>query len=349
MIRDQTYFDSGGFYKVVSALSQKANLPNKFTLRPLNGGRNNRVFSVTYHGGKKLLLKAYFQHPHDSRNRLKAEYSFLNFVWGNSIKCVPRPYAADFENNLALYEFIEGRKLSSSEINKEKVEVALNFFVDINKYKQLEEAKKLPIASEACFSIKDHIATIRKRIDRLKKIKNDSKVNNKALFFIQNDLSNAWKKALTHIYWFIHKYDLNPDKEIINGDRCISPSDFGFHNALLGNSGRLYFIDFEYAGIDDPAKMVCDFFCQPEVPVPFKYFDLFAKAAISYTSDPEAFWHRINALLPLYRIKWCCIMLNDFLEIGSKRRNFAYGNKDANRQKAGQLAKAREYLRSVTF
>lgn len=349
MIRDQTYFDSGGFYKVVSALSKKANFPNKFTLRPLNGGRNNRVFSVTYHGGKKLLLKAYFQHPHDSRNRLKAEYSFLNFVWGNSIKCVPRPYAADFENNLALYEFIEGRKLSSSEINEEKVEVALNFFVDINKYKQLEEAKKLPIASEACFSIKDHIGIVKKRINRLKKIKGNSEVNNKALSFIQNELSRTWQRVLAYTGDFIRKYNFNPDKEITDDDKCISPSDFGFHNALLDNSGRLYFIDFEYAGIDDSAKMVCDFFCQPEVPVPFKYFDFFVKTVMDNTSDPGIFRHRINVLLPAYQIKWCCILLNDFLEVGSRRRNFAYGSGDADRQKAGQLAKAQEYLRSITF
>ena len=36
--------------------------------------------------------------------------------------------------------------------------------------------------------------------------------------------------------------------------RCLSPSDFGFHNALLEATGKLRFVDFEYAGWDDPAK-----------------------------------------------------------------------------------------------
>ena len=35
---------------------------------------------------------------------------------------------------------------------------------------------------------------------------------------------------------------------------------------LAGRDGRLWFIDFEYAGWDDPAKTVCDFFCQPGLP-----------------------------------------------------------------------------------
>src|SRR5258708_29751946 len=41
---------------------------------------------------------------------------------------------------------------------------------------------------------------------------------------------------------------------------------FGFHNALLRPSQELCFLDFEYAGHDDPAKMVGDFFSQPAIP-----------------------------------------------------------------------------------
>ena len=51
-------------------------------------------------------------------------------------------------------------------------------------------------------------------------------------------------------------------------DRVVSPSDFGFHNALRTEDGRLAFLDFEYAGWDDPAKLVCDFELQPAVPAP---------------------------------------------------------------------------------
>ena len=58
------------------------------------------------------------------------------------------------------------------------------------------------------------------------------------------------------------------DQVLAAEDCCLSPSDFGFHNALLDDEGKLTFLDFEYAGRDDPAKLVSDFFCQPEVPVP---------------------------------------------------------------------------------
>ena len=65
---------------------------------------------------------------------------------------------------------------------------------------------------------------------------------------------------------------LSPD------DCCLSPSDFGFHNALVDDDGQVTFLDFEYAGRDDPAKLVSDFFCQPEIPVPLDYHATFIDA-----------------------------------------------------------------------
>ena len=32
---------------------------------------------------------------------------------------------------------------------------------------------------------------------------------------------------------------------------------------------------------------------------------------------------RVTLLLPVYRTKWCCIMLNDFLPAGNQRRAFS--------------------------
>lgn len=344
MIKDQTYFYSEEFNGVLSDLIQKAGLPAKFSLQPLKGGRNNRVFCVVHENGLKALLKAYFQHPNDLRNRLRTEYSFMNFAWNHNIRCLPRPISADFKNNLGLYEFIEGRQLDSFEINDEKIKQALIFFFEINKYKNAPEAKKLPIASEACFSIKEHISAINSRVKKLEKI-DDVEANRKALFFIKNELLPKWEKTIEHVNKYMHQFNIEPDENMSKNEICISPSDFGYHNALL-KENRLHFIDFEYAGWDDPAKMVCDFFCQPEVKVPFKYFDSFVEAVGNMATDPLKFKQKINALLPLYKIKWCCILLNEFLEIGSERRNFAYGMNDLQQEKINQLEKARRYLES---
>jgi len=49
--------------------------------------------------------------------------------------------------------------------------------------------------------------------------------------------------------------------------QAISPSDFGFHNALMTDESDLSFFDFEYAGWDDSVKMFYNLFCQPDIPV----------------------------------------------------------------------------------
>lgn len=140
---------------------------------------------------------------------------------------------------------------------------------------------------------------------------------------------------------------LSLENELPWQERCISPSDFGFHNALLTDDGRLRFIDFEYAGWDDPAKTVCDFFCQPALPVPLEYYGTFIDAVVAGLQEPQKHCQRIDLLLPVYQIKWCCILLNNFLEVGSWRRHFAGETVDQEEQKVRQLQKARMALQSL--
>ena len=50
--------------------------------------------------------------------------------------------------------------------------------------------------------------------------------------------------------------------------RALSPSDFGLHNAMRDEDGRLRFIDFEYFGWDDPVKLVSDTALHPGSELP---------------------------------------------------------------------------------
>jgi hypothetical protein len=50
----------------------------------------------------------------------------------------------------------------------------------------------------------------------------------------------------------------------------------------------------------------------------------------------------------VYRIKWCCIMLNDFLPVGSRRRSFARTAEDQQQRQRTQLQKARAALEQLS-
>ena len=51
--------------------------------------------------------------------------------------------------------------------------------------------------------------------------------------------------------------------KLVEEDQIISPSDVGIHNMLINKSGLISFIDFEYSGLDDIAKLACDMILQP--------------------------------------------------------------------------------------
>jgi hypothetical protein len=95
--------------------------------------------------------------------------------------------------------------------------------------------------------------------------------------------------------------------ECINASElCISPSDFGFHNAILTKTG-IRFIDFEFAGWDDPAKAIVDFNLQPRIPIGQKHFALLN--AIGPLDRPMV-EKRCKVLEPLLFVKWVCIILS---------------------------------------
>ena len=302
-----------------------ANLLKSFSLEMpishtrLAGGANNCVHQLTY-SDRKVVLKQYFQHPTDVRERLASEYSFLKYAWEIGLRCIPEPIACARVANAALYSYIEGCVMT--EPLQTDVQQAIEFFLSLN---QTKELKGLQDASEACFSIQEHRELINRRVERL-------------ISYQQEELAPFINQLVAK--WTMIQKTLSSNTPLDASERCISPSDFGFHNALLQANGQIIFFDFEYAGWDDPAKAVCDFFCQPRIPIPRDFFTLVSHAFASTCANPEKTLERIHLLFPAYQIKWCCILLNCFSPLGQLRSHFAASNE----QKKLQLEKAQLLL-----
>jgi Phosphotransferase enzyme family len=301
----------------------------------LSGGRNNLVWRVDSVAGDPLILKQYHHSPDDPRDRLGAEWSFLQYAWVTcGLRNIPRPLAQDASHHVGLFGFLPGRRLLPTEIDASAVAAAANFIVCLNRQARGEA---LPAASEACFSMASHVATVSRRVARLDAgLDPTAPLAEASAALVRERLVPAWVKL---------EAGLGTDEAVLPA--CVSPSDFGFHNALAEGTGRLGFLDFEYAGRDDPAKLICDFCCQPEVPVPAAlHADFRDRVLAGLGLDQATHRARCDALLPAYRLKWACIMLNDFLPTGAARRAFATLDSRASRC-AKQLEKARALLDSL--
>jgi hypothetical protein len=324
--------------KAIAAMVREAGWNAEYKLTKLHGGANNQVFRVDA-GPHRTVLKIYFQHPSDRRDRMGVEFAFGTVLWNGGIKTIPRPLLKNETQKLALYSFVPGRWISGDEVSDALVDQAATFFQQINEQKTDSDAIALPLASEAYFSVPQHLAGVGHRVDALRHIKVNSEADRQVQQFLTDHVMPAWEQVRENLTGF--------DSDVKVGDRCLSPSDFGFHNALIDAAGVVTFLDFEYAGWDDPARTICDFFCQPKIPVPTKYFDRFANALAACSENPASVIARAKRLFPLYQVKWCCILLNEFLPVDQKRRHFSDAKMDREQHKIEQLKKAQAALQKI--
>ena len=321
-----------------AAMLRRAGFNMEDELDPMAPGGNNRVYLARGSGGP-WVVKHYFRDATDPRDRLTAEWSFARFARDHDIAATPRPLAKDEQHGLAAYEHIPGRALKPGEPGVAHMTAAADFIAALAACRRTEAARALPDASEACFSLADHCACVDRRIARLSALTPTDDADAAAQRWIGNTLLPAWQVARRELESTARCLPSWADP-LHQEQRVISPSDFGFHNAIVEPGGRLRFIDFEYAGWDDPAKLVCDFFCQPAVPAPRGQASAFASSIAALTPDPMSTLQRMELLMPVYRIKWCCILLNIFLPPGARRRQFAGSSQELHTMKELQLRKA---------
>ena len=126
-------------------------------------------------------------------------------------------------------------------------------------------------------------------------------------------------------------------------------SDFGFHNAILKESGDLVFLDFEYFGRDDPVKLMADFIWHPGMKLSHSQKIDWVKGAFRIFDDNLGLSKRFSSALPLYGLKWSLIVLNEFLEDGWHKRSYANNNLKNlhNKKLASQLIKDKDICEQI--
>ena len=304
----------------------------------LGGGRNSRVYRLCGPEGQEVALKLYFRHPEDTRDRLGTERAALDFCWSQGLRCVPRPLAADPEAGFALYEWIAGTPVSAP--GPEEVDQAVDFLVQLHCLGGRSGARHLPSASEACFSLAALAAHIQARLAPLSRAAEDSAPLRD---FLANELAPAYEVLLDQCRESCRTTGVPFEAELPQAARTLSPSDFGFHNALRRDE-RLVFLDFEYFGWDDPAKTVADLLLHPGMELAPELRGRFARGVLRGLEAIPGLALRTRLAFPLYGIKWCLILLNEFLPGPLERRTFADPGRSREERQARQLLKAQRKL-----
>jgi hypothetical protein len=304
-------------------------------------GRNSNVFSVR-RGAQRFVLKRYPSAAEDPRKRLETELGALELMTRHGIRNVPWPIAGDVARGYALLEWIDGEPVTMPTAGD--IDAAISFLAAVDRLRLLEEARLQPLAAEACLSGVEVVAQIERRLSRLDSIA-ESEPALRPL--IEDEL-----RPLLAIFDAEAKAGYAEAKigfamAIAPENRTLCPSDFGFHNSLRMPSGTLCFIDFDYFGWDDPVKLVADFLLHPGMNLSDALKrQFFVGASDLYGRDME-FGVRFRLLFPLFGLRWCMILLNEFLpERWSVRRRVG-GQSDWGKAKQRQLVRVHQFVQTM--
>ncbi len=305
----------------------------------IGGGRNSQVFRITTSRGS-LVLKHYID-----LYRLQAESAAFQFLQGQGVTSVPEVHFIDEEHQIAIYTFIEGDVVRTANLTTQDFRDCVTFVEDLKRVGQTEEAAGFGNAAEGFFQLLQIEENIRLRLERLEKSAKDSPLESELNIFLRKEFRPAYKRIRLDARSMYGTMRLPIDQNISKEERILSPSDFGFHNATRGRDGMVFY-DFEYFGWDDPAKLISDFLLHPGMDIPQEARVGFARAVIETMEDP-LLPHRLDALLPLFGLKWCMILLNEFLRTDYERRQFAGESKDRRIVLEQQLDKACAMLKTA--
>ena len=123
---------SNFFINRVTALMKAAGHHESFELIPMTGGVNNRIFFIRRDSHIIAVIKQYYHAGGNLRDRLTSDYEFSRFLWDHGIHQIPEPLASDPPHHLALFNYIDGKKLVNSEITGQHYQSGIDFYFAIN-------------------------------------------------------------------------------------------------------------------------------------------------------------------------------------------------------------------------
>ena len=325
-------------WAVAAALAEEPLL----TVEPQRGGGNNRLFCITTSRGTRYALKQYARSLNDPRDRLAVEFGALDFLNRCGLREIPLALAADTKNGFALYEWIDGDPIATPQADD--IDAALRFLGRLQDQRRAPTSSSLALASEACLSGTDIVTQVDRRIDRLAKV---AESEPELRSFLNDHLMPLWTSLTDWSSCRYREVGLDFATPVAVERRALSPSDFGFHNAIRRPDGRIAFVDFEYFGWDDPVKLVADFLHHPGMTLSPDLQTRFRDGAMTLFDNDKTFATRLGLLYPLFGLRWCTILLNEFLPERWQSRVFAHTSLDRAAAIRTQLDKARARLSVV--
>jgi hypothetical protein len=305
-------------------------------------GGNNRLLEVTLDDGRKVLLKRYLLDPRDPRDRAGAEAVALETARRARLGRVPRLLYKDPRGAFVLLSFLEGRPMRGM-ATRDQVLQAVRFASRMARLPR----RGVPEAADSRRCLGDYVSHIERRLDRISAGLRRPDVAEEVRRFVRGELRPLRQSLVRRFRAQVRAQGLSLEAPLPPGQRILSASDFGFHNAVLSPAGRVQFVDFEYFGVDDPAKLAADFTHHVGQRLGVGLRALFVHELAKALPDPEVFLRRFELVRPLVGLEWVLIVLNVLAPAQMDRLRFSHPEAASRALVERRLRLARQLLRRL--
>lgn len=302
-------------------------------IEALDGGKNNRALLMHTDAGL-YFLKLYFSEPHEPASRYQREIRFYQMLGRHAVQAVPNLLEADGDLQVALFNYIDATRLAYPE--HQDLQQAAEFIRDINREEVWRDAGDIPAAKGSLISGQAFVDDLLQRFAQLSALPVCDDIDAQMHAYLADSVSPALDGVVSRILTAAESH--RPFR------RILSPSDFGFHNALKAK--RLVFFDFEYAGWDSAEKLVTDFFAQPRYALLSADMPWFIAHCFPGQDNAQLLAH-CQTLMPAAIVKWSLIFLNEFKQSDRMRRQFSAWQQDHAETRLRQLDKSRRKLAEI--
>ena len=286
----------------LALLASELGVPRFQYTRRIGGRGNSGIYKVKTTEDRVAALKIYVQES--NHNRLYSEHEGLKLLNEAGFTNISRPIGCAPNLGVALYDWVEGKTVDTLKLSD--IDQALLLVEQLYNVRISQIWKSFPSASAAAFCGKDLEDQIINRFQLLASYAPEYSVLHE---FLNSELKSIISEIVEwgRLNW--------PDRNAYSEElplrlRTLSPSDFGFHNALRNETGNIIFLDWEYFGWDDPAKLVGDFLLHPGMNLTDEMKSTWLSGAV------RIFGHeimpRLRVFWPYLTLCWCLILLNEY-------------------------------------
>jgi len=312
----------------------------------INAGTNNKLFKIKTESDKVFLLKQYIK---DERERLDREFTAFSFLVDKGFENVPKAILRDDDQNIAVYEYIEGVSKKADQITKKDLDCFVDFLVDLHNIRPESTDQKFRPALFDTLKLENYLHSIDKRYDELKKDLKQGVAHELVQEAVKDiKLDQLIETIKQEAYDKFGKEVLN--KELPVSERRLSPVDFGIHNAIYRNDNKVTFIDFEYSGWDDPVGILVEFLNHvANKGLSIEFFNYFIKEYKSKAKPSDKFMARFEISNWLNDREWIAIFAYSMTELKMSHRRHGIQNFDQEQYLKNMIKKLKTRIQDLGY